>query len=523
MLQVIGGIGIFLLGMMMLTNGLKEIAGDALKRWLNKFTKGTFTAILSGTVMTILVQSSTATTLLTIGFVSAGLITFIQSIGVIIGANIGSTSTGLLISLVGFKISLQTLSLPIIGVGVFMAYIAPNDIKKFGNVLTGFGLLFLGIDLLQQGMSNAQNWISFDSIDSSTIIGIFLLVIIGIVMTVIMQASSAAMATTLAALFTGTIDFEQAAYLVIGQNIGTTATALFASIGASVSAKRTAMTHLLFNLITASIILILFPYFIKFTKLITQFVSGSFDETLGLAIFHILFSLFGMLIFLPFIKQFSKLLIKIIPDRVNTLTRRLDTSLVDEPAIAIEVSYKTLRDMIVEMTETQHILLTNKKSTLEFEKKLRTIEEAIEEFRKFLNLISSSSSKDRNKLVVILHSLDHVSRLAKVLREQQKIEAIYVQERLMTEWYELLTEIKDMIHDEDHLEDIAFMLESKSQEMAEERRARRNQYFERTVANDAELDLVVSKVEALLWIDRLIFHFWRATARLYELKDLKEK
>ena len=523
MLQVIGGIGIFLLGMTMLTNGLKEIAGDALKRWLNKFTKGTFSAIFTGAVMTILVQSSTATTLLTIGFVSAGLITFIQSIGVIIGANIGSTSTGLLISLVGFKISLQTLSLPIIGVGVFISYVAPAEIKKFGNVITGFGLLFLGIDLLQQGMANAQNWISFDSIQSNSVVGVILLIVIGIVMTVIMQASSAAMAATLAALFTGTIDFEQAAYLVVGQNIGTTATALFASIGASVSAKRTAITHLLFNVLTAFIIVIIFPYFLTFSKWVTTLLSGSFDQTLGLAIFHILFSLCGMILFVPFIHQFAKLLMKIVPDRVNTLTRYLDESLVGEPSIAIEVSYKTLRDMLIEVTIAQHILLTNKKVSADYEKKMVDVEGAIEELRKFLNQIQTNSSKERNKLVVILHSLDHVTRLTRVLREQQKIEVIYVQERLMGEWYDLLTEIKDIIHDDENLENITLLLEQKSQKMAEERRARRNQYFERTVANNAELDIVVSKVEALLWIDRLIFHYWRATARMAEIKDLKEK
>jgi phosphate:Na+ symporter len=338
-----------------------------------------------------------------------------------------------------------------------------------------------------------------------------------------MQASSAAMAATLAALFTGTIDFEQAAYLVVGQNIGTTATALFASIGASVSAKRTAITHLLFNVLTAFIIVIIFPYFLTFSKWVTTLLSGSFDQTLGLAIFHILFSLCGMILFVPFIHQFAKLLMKIVPDRVNTLTRYLDESLVGEPSIAIEVSYKTLRDMLIEVTIAQHILLTNKKVSADYEKKMVDVEGAIEELRKFLNQIQTNSSKERNKLVVILHSLDHVTRLTRVLREQQKIEVIYVQERLMGEWYDLLTEIKDIIHDDENLENITLLLEQKSQKMAEERRARRNQYFERTVANNAELDIVVSKVEALLWIDRLIFHYWRATARMAEIKDLKEK
>ena len=178
MLTIFGGIGLFLLGMTMLTTGLKDIAGDALKRWLNTFTKGTFSAVVSGAVMTMLVQSSTATTLLTIGFVSAGLLTFIQSIGVIIGANIGSTSTGWIISLIGFKISLQEMALPIIGIGVFMSLIAPGNVKKLGGVLAGFGLLFLGIDMLQQGMGSVQDLISFDSIQSDSFLSILLLIII---------------------------------------------------------------------------------------------------------------------------------------------------------------------------------------------------------------------------------------------------------------------------------------------------------------------------------------------------------
>lgn len=523
MLLIFGGIGIFLLGMTMLTNGLKEIAGDTLKRWLNTFTKGTFSAIISGATMTMLVQSSTATTLLTIGFVSAGLITFVQSIGVIIGANIGSTSTGWLISLVGFKISLQTLSLPIVGVGVFMSLIAPNGIKKFGGVLTGFGLLFLGIDLLQQGMGTAQDFISFESIRADSFIGVLLLILIGLIMTVIMQASSAAMAATLAALYTGAIGFEQAAYLVIGQNIGTTATALFAAIGASVSAKRTAMTHLLFNVVTAVVVTSTFPYLLIVTKWTTTILAGQFNETLGLAIFHTLFSVIGALLFVPFIKQFAKLLQRIIPERENALTRNLDDSLVDVPSVAIDVAYKALRDIMIQLTDALHALLTQKKVTVEFERKLREVEEAIDIMRAFLKLIRSTSAKERNKLIILLHSLDHLARLIKVLREQQKLEAIYLQERLMGEWTNLLTEIKESIQDEDKLLEISIQLEQSSQLMAIERRDRRNQYFERTVADVTELDVAVSKVEALLWIDRLIYHYWRATARLAELKAVKDE
>lgn len=189
MFHVFGGIGVFLLGMSMLTNGLKEIAGETLKKWLHTFTRGTLTSLLTGLFMTILVQSSTATTLITVGFVSAGLLSFMQSIGIIIGANIGSTSTGWIISLVGFKFSLQALALPIIAVGVLVQYVAPSDLKKYGGVFTGFGLLFLGIDILQQGMESAENWINFESISADSAWAILFFILIGIVMTIIMQAS----------------------------------------------------------------------------------------------------------------------------------------------------------------------------------------------------------------------------------------------------------------------------------------------------------------------------------------------
>lgn len=519
-LTIFGGIGLFLLGMSMLTGGLKEIAGDALKRWLNTFTKGTFTAVISGAVMTLLVQSSTATTLLTIGFVSAGLLTFIQSIGVIIGANIGSTSTGWIISLIGFKISLQAMALPIIGIGVFMSYIAPANLKKLGGVLAGFGLLFLGIDMLQQGMGSAQDLISFESLKADSILSIFLLIMIGLIMTVIMQASSAAMAATLTALFAGAIDFEQAAYLVIGQNIGTTATAIFASIGASVSAKRTAMTHLLFNVVTAVIVTLIFSYFLEATKWLTIAIAGTFDETLGLAIFHTLFSLLGALLFMPFVKQFANFLIKIVPERENALTRNLDDSLVGMPSVAIDVTFKTLRDIFVHLTKAQLQLLDNKKVTVDYEKKMIEVEEAIDITQSFLNGVQVSTPKERHLLLSILHTLDHMTRLIKVLREQKQIEALYLQERLMGEWHQTLQGIEgSLLHDE-QLIDVSLLLEQTSQEMAEERRNRRNQYFERSVSNETELDLAVSKVETILWVDRLIYHYWRATARMAEYQSV---
>lgn len=522
MISVIGGIAIFLLGMSLLTNGLKEIAGETLKKWLQTFTKGTFTSLLTGLVMTMLVQSSTATTILTVGFVSAGLLTFVQSIGIIIGANIGSTSTGWIISLLGFKISLQAMSLPIIALGVFIQYVAPHDKKKMGGVFTGFGLLFLGIDLLQEGMETAQNWISFDSIRTDSLLSILLLIIIGIVMTIIMQASSAAMATTLAALFAGAIDFEQAAYLVIGQNIGTTATAIVASIGSSIAAKRTAVTHLLFNVVTAVIVTVFISYILKFVEWLTVAMTGNFDETVGLALFHTLFSVLGAMLFIPFTKQFSKLLIKLLPERANALTRNLDDNLVSAPSAALEVAYQTLLQMLKQLTEAIIELIEMKKGTASYEKKVKEVEEAIVILRNFLNEVQSTSSKLRRKHVAILHVLDHLTRLVNVLRDQQKTEAIYHQEKLMNRWQKLLVKIDESFDSEEKLLAMEKELTNTAQTIAEERRTRRRRYYERTAVRETEIELAMSKVQALLWIDRLVYHYWRAFARLVEYKQGNE-
>lgn len=522
MLTIFGGIGLFLLGMTMLTTGLKEIAGDALRSWLNTFTKGRFSAITTGAVMTILVQSSTATTLLTIGFVSAGLLTFIQSIGVIIGANIGSTSTGWIISLIGFKISLQAMSLPIIGVGVFMSLLAPGALKKFGSILAGFGLLFLGIDMLQQGMGNAQDLISFESIQSTTISGVIILILIGIIMTVIMQASSAAMAATLTALFAGAIDFEQAAYLVIGQNIGTTATALFASIGASIAAKRTAMTHFLFNVITAIFVTIFFKYFLQFSVWFTTLIVDGVDQPLALAIFHTVFSVVGMLIFLPILGPFSRLLIRIIPEKENKLTKGLEPGIVEIPSLAIDVSFKTAHKMLRQLMMALIDIMKEKKLTVNFEKQISEVEEAIPVLLDFCDKIQTTNSKERKKLICLLHAIDHLSRLIKVLREPNRIESMKLQEHLTEQWLNTLISVEEKMKDESKIRDISIEFEQTSQYTASARRQKRNEYFERMAVNETETELGVAKVDALLWVDRLVFHFWRASARMAQFHNIED-
>lgn len=520
---VIGGIGIFLLGMTMLTNGLKELAGDALKKWLNKFTGGTFSSLISGMFMTVLVQSSTATTLLTIGFVSAGLLTFAQSIGLIIGANIGSTSTGWIISLIGFKVSLAAFSLPMIGMGVFTQLAAPREYKTYGTILAGFGFLFLGIDFLQSGMESAQDFIPFDAFLADSMMNKLILIVIGIIMTIIMQASSAAMAATLAALFSGAIDYEQAIYLVIGQNIGTTATALIASFGASVAAKRTSMTHVLFNVLTAVLVVALISPMLQLTEWLTVSVNGSFEETVAVAVFHTLFSVIGACIFVPLVHPFANLIMRIVPEKENRLTRHLDDSITHMPAIALQVAFQTLVVLTQELTKHVMLLIEQKRVTVTFEKALVEIDDALEETRRFLGMVQSIQRKEREQHLNLMHVIDHMSRLIRVLREQQQAEAVSLQQQTIEDFYTILTRVEADLHKREQLIDASLLLEHTATMTAKKRREKREEYFERTVTNEVDVEQAAAKVEAILWVDRLVFHYFRITARLAEYVQLDDK
>ncbi|WP_343206459.1 Na/Pi symporter [Bacillus sp. B15-48] len=512
---MIGGIGLFLLGMNMLTDGLKELAGGLLKKWLNRFTGGRVRSILSGALITALIQSSSATTILTIGFVSAGLLTFMQSIGVIIGANIGTTSTSWIVSLIGFKVDLQAMSLPFIGGGILLTF-APGRYKPYGTVVAGFGLLFLGIEFLQAGMNGLENMFMFNSISGETFPHKLLLILIGLVMTVVMQSSSAAIATTLTMLHAGAIGFEQTAFLVIGQTIGTTVTAVLAAIGASIPAKRTALTHVVFNIITGGIAFLIAPLLLTLTVTIGTSLNGEFDATLGIAIFHTLFKIIGALLFLPFLRPFANLVLKMVPDKGNALTSYLDPNVATVPSVAIDAAYKTLVKMMRELSGAIVLLMETKRANGIYEQKILHVEEAIATTRRFLDSIQSTNPELHHKHLAVVHALDHIERLTRVLKDEQKEKAVQLQEKLISEWYGVLLHNESSMGHEEKIVEFASSLAETSATIADERRERRHRYFERSVKNETELETSVEKVEALLWVDRLAYHYWRTIARMAE-------
>ena len=247
---LVGGVGLFLLGMRFMTQGLRMAAGRALRNILGKWTRTVFRGILSGFLITALVQSSSAVTVAVIGFVNAGLMSLSQTVGMIYGSNVGTTVTGWIVAAVGLDVNIKALALPLIGLGAVLRLIGENDRRAhLGDALAGFGLFFLGIEVLQSSFMGIGKSVSLDA-GGGGILGVTIFLGIGFGLTTLMQSSSAAMAVVLTACAGGLVPLTSAAGAVIGTNIGTTSTAALSAIGATANARKVAWVHVIFNLVT---------------------------------------------------------------------------------------------------------------------------------------------------------------------------------------------------------------------------------------------------------------------------------
>ena len=322
-LHALGGVGLFLLGMIWLTEGLRGLAGDALRRLLARFTRSPLTGALAGAAATAVIQSSSATTVTTVGFVSAGLLTFPQALGIIFGANIGTTLTGWLVAIVGFKLNLGDLALPLVFAGALLRLFGSPHLTMVGTALAGFSLLFIGLDAMKDAMSAMQGLVTPDTFPADTWLGRLQLLLIGVAITLITQSSSAGVATALAALGAGAISFPQAAAMVIGMDVGTTFTAALATLGGTTATRRTGLSHVIYNVLTGIMaFLLLTPFALLVHPLLAQ---G--EDQIALVAFHTAFNTLGVILVLPFAKQFANLVTALIPERGPRLTRHLGSEL----------------------------------------------------------------------------------------------------------------------------------------------------------------------------------------------------
>ncbi len=517
--QILGGIGLFLLGMMLLTDGLKSLAGNALRRVLSQVVRGPVSGVFCGAGLTALVQSSSATTLATIGFVSAGLLTFTQSVGVVFGANIGTTSTGWIVSQLGFKMSIGAVAMPMILVGVVLRLLFRNRLASFGFALAGFGLIFVGLDVLQAGMSGLSE--HFDPTDlpggGDGIGSVLLLVGVGVVMTVVMQSSSAAVATTLAALHSEAIGMNQAAALVIGQNIGTTVTAVIASIGASVPARRTALAHILFNVFTAVVALLLLPVF---GTVMRGYVEARDSDAALIAIagFHTAFNLLGVALLLPAIKPYCRMVERILPQDSPQLTRFLDPSVLNVPPVAVEAARHTLIEIIEKIVTVLEPAIRYGHKVHHVRSRLEPVTEALVHTRQFLNRLSAAAQTagQSDRLLAVLHGMDHVSRLNEVCLEDwpsdESLGAPLARE-FADVLQQRLPELRLWFAQPDDAAP-AEVLRVLSQQIARQRRETRESLMEETADGKRTAHDTLELLEAIRLIDEVTYHLWRSSMHL---------
>lgn len=293
-----GGVGLFLLGMGLMTDGLKLAAGPALGHILTRSTQTRLRGLLSGVLITGLVQSSSAVTMAAIGFVNAGLLTLGQALWVLFGANVGTTLTGWLVALLGLQFKIDAMALPLVGAGAVLTLIGPDKrLGAIGKAFAGFGLLFLGIDMLKGTFVGLSADLSIPTGDGVTALA--LQAGIGIVLTVLMQSSSASLAVALTAAQGGLLSPEGAAAMVIGANIGTTTTAVVAALGATANAKRASVAHVVFNLFTGIVAFLILPWLMDFLHWLQGLLQLDAAPATQVALFHTLFNVLGVLLIWP--------------------------------------------------------------------------------------------------------------------------------------------------------------------------------------------------------------------------------
>ena len=327
--SLLGSLALFLFGMKTMSEGLEKFAGDRLRSILAAMTKNRVMGVLTGILITALIQSSSATTVMVVSFVNAGLMTLAQSIGVIMGANIGTTVTAWIISAVGFKVNIAAFAIPMLAIGMPLIFSGNGHRKSIGEFIFGFSFLFMGLSFLQEA-ANAMNIGDMVAgmlahVPQDSFFTILLFVVVGAVVTMIVQASAATMAITLM-LFGMNIPgfgFEQAAALAMGQNIGTTITAFMASLTANTQARRAALAHMFFNMFGVVVFLIVFYPACHAVSWFVDNVMGGGNDLYKLSAFHTAFNVINTLLLIGFVRQIEALVCKVLPMKAQDEDYRL--------------------------------------------------------------------------------------------------------------------------------------------------------------------------------------------------------
>ncbi|WP_319379794.1 Na/Pi symporter [Thiomicrorhabdus sp.] len=520
LILVSGGLGLFLLGMIIMTDGLKKLAGDRIRTALFRFTKTPTSGALTGALSTAVVQSSSATTVAAVGFVAAGLMSFSNALGVIFGANIGTTITGWMVALLGFKFSIDSIALPILLFGVLLRLFSRGKWAQTGLAIAGFGLIFVGIDTMQEAMVGMRDLIDFSKLPANNLIGQLQLLFLGLIFTLVTQSSSAGVAVTLTALFTGMIEFEQAAALVIGMDVGTTATSFIATIGGTVGARRTGYSHVFYNLITAIMALLLITPYTLFWE---SFAPGSLQQHAEMALvgFHSLFNLIGVLLILPFTKQFAALMCKLVPQAGNPSLDRLDKQLLQTPDLALNAAQITLLELMMTLID-ELSFLTQNPSPKTFRSDLTQLQQDLDQTQYYLDQIHLTQNEGHlwQRLVTMIHLLDHLQRLHERCEEEsERAEACKRFPTLQTTSDRMardITTLSAKLRERDWAVSLQ-LTDSLHRFVDQDAEAYRHAMMERMGRGEISSDQCWDSLEAIRWMKRVSNHLYRLCYHLQQM------
>ena len=345
--EIIAGITIFLIGMVFMEDGFKLFSGGVLEKVLKVSTSNLPKSILSGFLATSVVQSSSLLTIIVISFLSAELITLSGAVGVIFGSNIGTTTTAWIVSSFGVKIDIAKYALPMISFGVILSFNKEKSYKGFGNILLGLGFVFLGIAYMKSGFDSLKDAVDLASLSMEGYLGVLVYVAVGALATVIIQSSSATMALIITALAVGHVEYYNALALAIGSNIGTTVTAIIGSIKSNNNAKRLAIAHLIFNVVTAVVAIVFLHQLAELVTFISSHVGiGKEDYILQLALFHTIFNVLGVLLVAPFTKYLVRYLKSIFQEKsTQEKAKYLDQAVINSPEAALSAVRKEVEHL----------------------------------------------------------------------------------------------------------------------------------------------------------------------------------
>ena len=429
--SLVGSLALFLFGMKTMSEGLEKFAGDRLRSILAAMTKNRVMGVLTGILITALIQSSSATTVMVVSFVNAGLMTLAQSIGVIMGANIGTTVTAWIISAVGFKVNIAAFAIPLLAIGMPLIFSGKGNRKSIGEFIFGFSFLFMGLSFLQDAATamNIGDMVAgmLAHVPQDSFFTIILFIIVGALVTMIVQASAATMAITLM-LFGMNIPgfgFEQAAALAMGQNIGTTITAFMASLTANTQARRAALAHMFFNVFGVVAFLIVFYPACDAVSWVVENLMGGGNDLFKLSAFHTAFNIINTLLLIGFVKQIEMFVCRVLPMKAQDEDYRLrfiSGGLLSTAELSIMEAQKEIRSFAERCQRMAGFVptLLETKDEMEFNKlfarieKYENITDSMEmEIASYLNKVSEGRLSDASK-----------TQIQKMLRQISELESI---------------------------------------------------------------------------------------------------